>query len=99
MASVGLTEKQIRDNGIKYNVKSGTAQNWYNAKRINEKTYAYKILSSEDGQVLGAHIIGPHAEESINLFAMAIKAKMKTADIRNMAYSYPSMGSDVGSMA
>ena len=98
MASVGLTEQQVVDSAIQYNIKSGSAQNWYNAKRINEKTYAYKVLSSEDGQVLGAHIIGPHAEESINLFAMAIKAKMKTADIRNMAYSYPSMGSDVGSM-
>jgi len=98
MASVGLTEQQVKQKGFQYNVKSGSAQNWYNAKRINEKTYAYKVLSGEDGQILGAHLIGPHAEESINLFAMAIKAKMTNADIRNMVYSYPSMGSDVGSM-
>jgi len=98
IASVGLTEEQVKAKGVKYMVKSANAANWYNAKRINEDTYAYKVLTGEDGQVLGAHIIGPHAEETINLFAMAMKAKMKAADLRNMVYSYPSMGSDVGSM-
>ncbi len=98
MASVGLTEEQVKAKGIKYIVKSANAANWYNAKRIKEDTYGYKVLVGEDGQILGAHIIGPHAEETINLFATAIKAKMKTADIRNMVYSYPSMGSDIGSM-
>ncbi len=98
LASVGLTEVQAKRKGFNYKVKSGSGTNWYNAKRINENTYAYKVLSGEDGRVLGAHIIGPHAEESINLFAMAIKAGMTSGEIRNLVYSYPSMGSDVGSM-
>lgn len=98
LASVGLTEDQVKENGIEYRVKSASASNWYNAKRINESTYAYKILTDSEGSILGAHIIGPHAEESINLFAMAIKANLNAGDIRNMVYSYPSMGSDIGSM-
>ncbi len=98
LASVGMTEKQAKEAGLEYRVKDGTASNWYNAKRINESTYAYKVISDKDGNILGAHIIGPHAEEMINLFAMAIRAKLKVADIRNMVYSYPSMGADIGSM-
>tara|TARA_R110001592_G_scaffold33461_2_gene115840 strand:+ start:1792 stop:3138 length:1347 start_codon:yes stop_codon:yes gene_type:complete len=98
LSSVGLTEERAREKGIAYQVKSGNAVNWYNAKRINEPTYAFKVLSDSDGHILGAHLIGPHAEETINLFAMAIKAKLKTEDIRNMIYAYPSMGSDIGSM-
>ena len=98
MASVGLTEQQVKDKGIQYSIKSATAQNWYNAKRINEKNYAYKILFDASGLILGAHLIGPHAEETINLFAMAIKANLRAGDIRNIVYSYPSMASDVGSM-
>lgn len=98
LAAVGLTESEVKNEGIEYQVKTASAANWYNAKRINESTYAYKILSDKDGYILGAHLIGPHAEETINLFAMAIKAKMKTKDIRNMIYAYPSMGSDIGSM-
>lgn len=98
LAAVGITEMQAKASGIEYYVKSASAANWYNAKRINESTYAYKVLSNKQGDILGAHIIGPHAEEMINLFAMAIKAKLKAADVRNMIYAYPSMGSDVGSM-
>lgn len=98
LAAVGMTEVQAKESGLEYQVKDGSASNWYNAKRINESTYAYKVLSNNEGYILGAHIIGPHAEEMINLFAMAIRGKLKVADIRNMVYSYPSMGSDVGSM-
>ena len=98
LAAVGMTEKQVKESGIEHQVKSASASNWYNARRINESTYAYKVISDNNGYILGAHIIGPHAEEMINLFAMAIKAKLKVADIRNMVYSYPSMGSDIGSM-
>ncbi|MTI22092.1 NAD(P)/FAD-dependent oxidoreductase, partial [Fulvivirga sp. RKSG066] len=98
LAAVGMTEEQAKGSGKEHQVKSASASNWYNAKRINESTYAYKVISDKDGHILGAHIIGPHAEEMINLFAMAIRAKLKVADIRNMVYSYPSMGSDIGSM-
>lgn len=98
LAAVGMTEKQAKESGVEYQVKSASASNWYNAKRINESTYAYKVISGKDGHIFGAHIIGPHAEEMINLFAMAIRAKLKVTDIRNMIYSYPSMGSDIGSM-
>lgn len=98
LAAVGMTEKQAKESGVEYQVKNASASNWYNAKRINESTYAYKVISDRENHILGAHIIGPHAEEMINLFAMAIRAKLKVADIRNMVYSYPSMGSDIGSM-
>lgn len=98
LAAVGITEAQAKASGIEHQVKSGSASNWYNARRINESTYAYKVISDKEGRILGAHIIGPHAEETINLFAMAIRGKLKVADIRNMVYAYPSMGSDVGSM-
>tara|TARA_Y100001949_G_scaffold176417_1_gene189497 strand:+ start:2917 stop:3609 length:693 start_codon:yes stop_codon:yes gene_type:complete len=98
LAAVGMTEAQAKASGLAYQVKDGSASNWYNAKRINESTYAYKVISGKEGNILGAHIISPHAEEMINLFAMAIRGKLKVADIRNMVYSYPSMGSDIGSM-
>lgn len=98
LAAVGMTEAQAKKSGLEYQVKDGSASNWYNAKRINESTYAYKVISDKEGYILGAHIIGPHAEEMINLFAMAIRGKLTVADIRNMVYAYPSMGSDIGSM-
>jgi glutathione reductase (NADPH) len=42
------------------------------------KEYAFKTIIDEETQtILGAHLIGPHTEETINFFAMAIKTKMK----------------------
>jgi glutathione reductase (NADPH) len=63
------------------------------------KEYAFKTIIDEETQtILGAHLIGPHTEETINLFAMAIKTKMKVNDIRTMIFSYPTLASDIPNM-
>ena len=98
LSAVGFTEKELKDKEISYHVNSGSAKDWYNAKRINESTYAYKVLLNDEGYILGAHLIGPHSEETINLFALAIKNKIKANSLKSFVYSYPSMASDVGSM-
>ncbi len=99
MASVGLTEKQAKAKGIKYKVNYKAAGDWFNAKRLNVVEYAFKTIIDEETQtVLGAHLIGPHTEETINLFAMAIKTKMKVNDIRTMIFSYPTLASDIPHM-
>jgi len=99
MASVGLTEKQAKSCGINYKVNYKSAENWFNAKRLNVEEYAFKTIIDEETQtILGAHLIGPHSEETINLFAMAIKTKMTIKDLRTMVFSYPTMASDLTSM-
>ena len=46
---------------------------WYSSARIGEEYSAYKVLVEEgSGRILGAHLLGPNAEELINLFSMAI---------------------------
>lgn len=96
MASVGLTEGQATKKGLDYNVNKNSVPGWFTANRVNEKTYAYKTLSDKkSGKILGAHLIGPHAEEVINLFAMAIKAGFTSKDIKTMILTYPSASSDI----
>lgn len=96
MASVGLSEEEATKKGLKFEVNKDRVPHWFTAKRINEKTYAYKTLVEKDtGKILGAHLIGPHAEEVINLFAMAIKAKFTSKDLKTMILTYPSSSSDV----
>ena len=61
--------------------------------------YAFKTVIDEDTQtILGAQLIGPHTEETINLFAMAIHTKMKVNDLKKMIFSYPTMASDIPHM-
>jgi glutathione reductase (NADPH) len=96
MASVGYTESKAKE--LNYNIRVNYKEvgAWFNARRLNVKEYAFKTIIDEETQtILGAHLIGPHTEETINLFAMAIKTKMKVNDIRTMIFSYPTLASDI----
>lgn len=45
--------------------------------------------------VIGAHLLGPHTDEVINLFAMAIRFDLKVPDLRKMMFAYPTSASDL----
>jgi len=99
MAAVGLTEAEAKTQKIEYQVNYNEVGNWFNAERLNVKEYAFKtIIDKEDRTILGAHLIGPNAEETINLFAMAIKTKMKINELRTMIFTYPTLSSDIPHM-
>ena len=96
MASVGYTESEAKERNYNIRINYKEVGDWFNAKRLNVKEYAFKTIVDEETQtILGAHLIGPHTEETINLFAMAIKTKMKVNEIRTMIFSYPTMTSDI----
>ena len=96
LAAVGLTEAEAKSQKIEYQVNYNEVGNWFNAERLNVKEYAFKtIVDKEDHTILGAHLIGPNAEETINLFAIAIKTKMRINDLRTMIFSYPTLSSDI----
>lgn len=96
MASVGLSEEKAIEKGFDFTVNKNAVPGWFTAKRMNEKTYAYKtLIEKETGKILGAHLIGPHAEDVINLFAMAIKAGLTSKDIKTMILTYPTASSDI----
>jgi glutathione reductase (NADPH) len=96
MATVGLLEDEAKEKGYDINVNFEKVDNWFNARRLNVDEYAYKtIIDKNNNTILGAHLIGPHCEETINLFAMAIKTKMTISDLRTMVFSYPTMASDL----
>lgn len=99
LASVGLPEEAARERGLKFTVKLGDTSSWYSSRRVNLQHSGYKVLVEEDsGQILGAHLLGLHAEEVINLFALAIRTGLKADDLRRVPYGYPSSSSDVSYM-
>lgn len=99
IASVGLTESQARTHGLKFKVKSENTPNWYTARRLAERVYGYKTLVEEEtGRILGAHIVGPHADEVINLFGLAIRHNLTARDLQTTMFAYPTGASDIGSM-
>jgi glutathione reductase (NADPH) len=99
IASVGLSESQAQAQGLKFKVKSENTPNWYTARRLAERVYGYKTLVDEGtGQILGAHIVGPHADEVINLFALAIRHDLTARDLQTTMFAYPTGASDIGYM-
>jgi glutathione reductase (NADPH) len=57
------------------------------------------VLVEEDtGLILGAHLIGPHVDEVINLFALAVRDRLTAEDIKTTMFAYPTGASDIGYM-
>jgi glutathione reductase (NADPH) len=96
LAGVGLTEEQAKEKGLKVTVKSESTSTWFSNRRVNEKAAMYKTLVDEaTGRVVGAHLLGPHAEEVINLFALAVRHELPASAISHAIYSYPTSSSDL----
>ena len=99
IASVGLTEEQAKEQGIKFRVKSQRASDWFTARQAAEPVYGFKVLVEEDTDlVLGAHLVGPHVDQVINLFALAIRHQLTAEDLKTTMFAYPTGASDIGSM-
>lgn len=99
IASVGLSEAEARDRGLRFRIKSELVPGWYTARQAAETVYGFKVLVDEgNDMVLGAHLVGPHAEETINLFALAIRHGLTAEALRTTMFAYPTGASDIGSM-
>jgi glutathione reductase (NADPH) len=91
-----LSEKQAREQGIKFRVHKENTFDWYTARSVSESTYGFKVLI-ENGteRILGAHLLGPHADEVINIFALAMRKEMTAPDLKDAVFAYPTACSDV----
>lgn len=96
LASVGLGEQAARERGLLFETHHENTDGWYSSRRIGEDTSGFKVLVEKgSGRVLGAQVLGPHAEEVINLFAVAMRAGMSATDLESMLFGYPTSASDV----
>lgn len=99
IAAVGLREDQAREQGLKIRTQSQNASDWFTARQTAEKTYGYKVIVEEEtGRIVGAHLVGPHVDEVINLFALAIRHGLTADDLKTTMFAYPTAASDIGYM-
>jgi glutathione reductase (NADPH) len=99
VASVGLLEAAAEKQGLKFRVNHQDTSEWYSSRRLGAKYSAFKVLIQESSdRILGAHVIGPHAEEQINLFTLAIRSGIGASDIEQTLFAYPTGASDLSYM-
>ena len=96
---VGLLEEEARQRGIEVDVHFQKTGGWYSSVRVAEPHSAYKVLVDKStGLVVGAHLMGPGAEEQLNLLTLAMNAGLSANQIKAVIFAYPSYASDLGSM-
>jgi glutathione reductase (NADPH) len=99
IAAVGLSEAEARQQGLSFRVQSEKASDWFTARQAAESTYGFKVLVNEDSDhIIGAHLIGPHADEVINVFALAVRHGLTTEQLKTTMFAYPTGASDIGYM-
>jgi len=92
VASVGQTEKQLRDSGVKYKV--GKLPFIGNGKAIasNEKSGFVKVLLGEDDELLGAHIVGDVATELLHEFTLMKANELTAEQLYETIHPHPTLG-------
>jgi glutathione reductase (NADPH) len=99
IASVGLSQAEAERRKLKVRINCRKASDWFTARQAAEPTYGYKVLIEEQtGRIVGAHLVGPHAEEVINLFALAIRHGLTASDLKAAHFAYPTSSSDISYM-
>ena len=99
IAAVGMSEEEARRRGLKFRMQSQKASDWYTARRVAEPTYGFKVLVEEPSErILGAHLVGPHVDEVINVFALAIRNGLTAEHLKTTMFAYPTGASDIGYM-
>lgn len=92
LASVGSSEEK----GNKYKVVFYDRSKWNTTKRAGLEFAASKVIVDEAKDcIIGAHILGPNAEEMINIFAMAMQLRLKASNVKKMIFAYPTTCSDI----
>ncbi len=96
VASVGKTEEQLKDAGVKYNV--GKFPFTANSRaRCNADTDGFvKILAdAATDAVLGCHIIGPEAGDLIQEVVVAMELSGSAEDIARISHGHPGLSEAV----
>ena len=96
LATVGLTEEAARAQGLRFQTHYHDTSQWFTARLAGDTASGHKVLVEKESQrILGAHLLGPHAEEVINLFAVAVRFGIRTEELKQMLFAYPTRASDV----
>jgi dihydrolipoamide dehydrogenase len=97
IGSVGLTEKQAREKG--YEVKVGKFPFLANSKAsiLGSHDGFVKVVSdARYGEILGVHIIGPHAYELIAEAVAAMEAEATVETMVHTIHAHPTLYEAVG---
>jgi glutathione reductase (NADPH) len=99
LAAVGLTEERARRAGLELDVRAGEHADWNATRKVGQRCAAYKlIVDAQSDRLLGAHVLGPRADELANLFTLALRKRCTATELASTPFAFPTFGHDVRSM-
>ena len=91
-AGVGMTEEQAKECGIKYKVgRFPTSGNGRSLVMCHTDGMIKVIAGEEYGEILGVHILAPHATDLIEEAALAIKLEATVDEIAKTIHCHPTV--------
>ena len=98
-AKVGYLEAEARQLGIDFELTTTDLAGWFDSKRLGLKHAMSKILVEKvTGKIVGAHLIGNHAEDLINIFSLAIENGLTADQLKKPILAFPTASDDMRSM-
>ncbi|MBY0512698.1 MAG: dihydrolipoyl dehydrogenase [Gemmataceae bacterium] len=100
VASVGLTEEQVREKGVEYRVGRFKFAATGRAKALDETDGFVKVLAAaKTDRVLGVHILGPRASDLIAECVTIMEYHGSAEDIARCTHAHPTLSEAVGEAA
>jgi glutathione reductase (NADPH) len=96
LVAVGLDEEAARAQGLNFRTHQDDTSGWYTSRRVALAHTGFKVLIEEGtDRILGAHLLGSHAEEIVNIFALAIRTGLSAHELKEMVFTYPTSAYDI----
>ena len=90
VASVGYTEEQLKEKGVKYKAGSFPFKASGRAKASMDTDGFVKVLADEStDEILGVHMIGPRAADMIAEAVVAMEFRASAEDIARICHAHP----------
>ncbi|MBX9767645.1 MAG: FAD-dependent oxidoreductase, partial [Bdellovibrionales bacterium] len=92
VASVGLSEEQVKEKGIEYKVGTFPFSANGRAKALGNTDGLVKIIADKaTDRIIGAHIIGPRASEMISELVIGMEFSASSEDIARSFHAHPTL--------
>lgn len=90
VATVGLTEEQVKERGVPYCVGTYPFSGAGRARCMGEKDGFVKVIvQSKTDRLLGVHILGPRASDMIAECVLALEFGASSEDLARTVHSHP----------
>lgn len=92
LSTVGLTEKEAKEQGYHTKVASIPASSIPRAKIYDNQVGMYKaVIDADTDQILGTVLFGEASEEVINIVSTAMKGRLTYKDLASQVFTHPAM--------